>query len=364
MGGEAKLAQRPSIFEIVAQEEMRGMVRRALRYILVKYATRYPRYLLRAAQHFDETYGLLLLLLERHHLREWGASFSENFYGLRRSRPAPDGTVRNLESKDIRRSLLFLILVPYLTHRLDEAYEDEASRSTLGLPAGSETSRANEPTWRRQCRRLLRATWPTIHLIIHGSVPVYTLAYAFQLTDFPSLWYHLTGQYLRRAGAEDLQADETRIKERALARTLALSRLPFLPRTLKRIGYLLQGAMGFLRVALPMGVFFLRFLEWWYASDYSRALSTRPIPPPPSPLLPASSSDEDTEGLHVPLPEDPKTCPLCQKPRVNPAALPSGYVFCYPCIWKWVEDRATCPITQTPTQPEAIRKLYLSSSAN
>ena len=53
----------------------------------------------------------------------------------------------------------------------------------------------------------------------------------------------------------------------------------------------------------------------------------------------------------VPLPEDSKACPICLEELTNPTALQTGYVFCYPCIFRWVQDgqedpaKGCCPIT-------------------
>ncbi|KAJ1962486.1 ubiquitin-protein ligase peroxin 12 [Dimargaris xerosporica] len=42
--------------------------------------------------------------------------------------------------------------------------------------------------------------------------------------------------------------------------------------------------LGLLKVLLPMSVFFFRFLEWWYSSDFYKASQNIPIPPPPPSL--------------------------------------------------------------------------------
>ena len=54
-------------------------------------------------------------------------------------------------------------------------------------------------------------------------------------------------------------------------------------------------------------------------------------------------------------------CPLCGKGRVNPAALPSGYVFCYACVFEWVEERGGCPVTGERCGVEDIRKIYTAA---
>lgn len=102
------------------------------------FAQRYPRYLLRIVNRHEEFYALLMFFVERHYLRtqgasftlsDWelsqhgtlGASFSENFYGLkRRRRPifeteraqAAVGSVpagEKLRGREVWRSMMFLV---------------------------------------------------------------------------------------------------------------------------------------------------------------------------------------------------------------------------------------------------------------
>jgi peroxin-12 len=61
----------------------------------------------------------------------------------------------------------------------------------------------------------------------------------------------------------------------------------------------------------------------------------------------------------VAVPADRTQCPLCRQPRTNPALIPSGYVFCFPCIYAHVESHGQCPVTLAPTAPDAVRKLYI-----
>jgi hypothetical protein len=51
-------------------------------------------------------------------------------------------------------------------------------------------------------------------------------------------------------------------------------------------------------------------------------------------------------------------CPLCKRLRTNPAISPSGYVFCYPCLYAYVSDVGKCPITSIDCTIDDIRKIY------
>ncbi|KAF9383502.1 ubiquitin-protein ligase peroxin 12, partial [Mortierella sp. AD011] len=61
-------ADRPSLFELIAQDKMREMLEPALRYV---YAQRYPRYLIRIVNRYEEFYAILMFFVERHYLREY-----------------------------------------------------------------------------------------------------------------------------------------------------------------------------------------------------------------------------------------------------------------------------------------------------
>jgi Pex2 / Pex12 amino terminal region len=78
------------------------------------------------------------------------------------------------------------------------------------------------------------------------------------------------------------------------------------------------------------------------------------IPPPPPPRTPARQTSKVTTTRRY-----PDQCPLCHaRPRVQPAASSSGFVFCYKCILSYVRRHATCPMTQQPCSESRIVRLY------
>ena len=154
-----------------------------------------------------------------------------------------------------------------------------------------------------------------------------------------------------------------------------------------------------LRILLPTSIFALKFLEWWHASDFARQLSKKAaegldLPPPVISGLPLKSVSQNTkestqvEGslspnsprvntvslssppsdnhepatppttsriiakhnppicattllpIHtVPAPKanTSSLCPICMHPIQTPTSAQTGFVFCYTCIFKWVE---------------------------
>ena len=80
-----------------------------------------------------------MLLVERHYLKTYGGSFTENFYGLKRERvlrvrggeipraqlgaaPQVRETLK-LRNSDVWRNLAVLVGLPYLKRKLDEHYD-------------------------------------------------------------------------------------------------------------------------------------------------------------------------------------------------------------------------------------------------
>ncbi|KAK8118712.1 Pex2/Pex12 amino terminal region [Apiospora kogelbergensis] len=412
--------QKPSLFELLSEQQLNALLPPTLRYLLTVATQRYPRYLLRALNSFDELYALFMLLVERHYLRTRGGSFTEHFYGLKREASAGGGgeiprashgaasLVREtlqLRSSDIWRNLLVSVGAPYLKRRLDEAHEIEAPRALLGA---NYTRLPANPTWKQRFlwyyRWFLRRVYPSVHAACGFAVIAFNLAYLFDNSKYhhPLLW--LIGTRVRRMGQADYQAlDELenqpklggggRMGQNANAAAAAgTSSSFFSPRTLG------PKILGSLSVLLPTSIFALKFLEWWYASDFAKQLSRKAaenleLPPPVATGLlnnkkkqqnskdskksqqgaqnGGSDHDEDEDDekkqqqqqskktpqeedieraahapiatpsmlpIHVvPAPADSQDCPICEGEIVTPTACQTGVVYCYTCIHRWVE---------------------------
>ncbi|KAG5461557.1 MAG: hypothetical protein BJ554DRAFT_6227 [Olpidium bornovanus] len=203
--GRSANAYRPSLFEVVAEEKMKAMLRPALKYVLTVrpfwatrpsphspllatpdsrvaynaesaafssqvYAQHYPRYLLRAVNWFDELYSLAMCAVEHHYLRQTGGSFAENFYSLKRAKTGrplrregfPADLSKNsknagLSPAEVRLSLLLLVWgrsrawkqrasphgQTYRAPKLDDFYETVSGR-TRTLLLGDEFEDADD----------------------------------------------------------------------------------------------------------------------------------------------------------------------------------------------------------------------------
>ncbi|KAK3991313.1 Pex12 amino terminal region-domain-containing protein [Cladorrhinum sp. PSN332] len=368
---------KPSLFELLSEQQLSSLLPPTVRYLLTLLTHRYPRYLLRALNSFDELYALASLLVEGHYLKTRGGSFTENFYGLKREKAlaaeiprasarAP-GVVREtlaLTAKsDIYKNLAVLVGIPYLKRKLDEAHEVDAPRALMGaaynqLPANPTLKQKVAHYWRVI---FLRTIYPYLNAAYYLSLLGFNLGYLFDNTKYhdPFLW--LINTRIRRMGGADYQALEALSKSTPGARRTILSRM-----------------LGSLSLVLPTSIFALKFLEWWYASDFAKQLSAKAsealdLPPPvvPSTAKPApkkkNKKEEEEAGAEaeaeektdeereeelkaaapisatslkpiytVPAPEDSELCPICEGEIITPTACQTGVVYCYTCIHKWM----------------------------
>ncbi|TDL29760.1 hypothetical protein BD410DRAFT_780247 [Rickenella mellea] len=357
---------KPSIFELVAQEQLRDLLQPALKYVLSVFAQRYPRYLLRIVNRHEEFYGFLMFFIERHYLRKHGASFSENFYGLKRrrkplydldrTRAAVGGIPKEekLRNRDVRRSLFFLICLPYLRAKAQDYYEILGGGVDPNvLDDGSIRRVADEHEEEhisQRLRRVFKLAYPWINMSYELWLMSYNVAYLFERTPFYRPWLGWMGVDLRR-----LSADDFRLMNNA-AQNIPPSTHPKNLTTV--IGRLIYKSPRFLldslKVLLPTAIFFVKFLEWWYSpSSPARSLSASPLGPAvqaPPILKPHPQGVEVDKARYG-------ECPLCRKMISNATALPSGYVFCYRCAYDYVEKHAKCPVTFLPARIWQLRKV-------
>uniref|UniRef100_A0A0B6ZPX6 Pex N-terminal domain-containing protein n=1 Tax=Arion vulgaris TaxID=1028688 RepID=A0A0B6ZPX6_9EUPU len=126
---------RPSVFEVLAQENLMSTIRPAIRHALRVFSERYPEQLGRLIQNFDEIFLLLDTLVQSYYLKKYGGSFAENFYDLKR---VPSGSPdQPLLSKHRMMSVACLVLIPYVRQKLDSYFEmlqyKEGSRQGLSF---------------------------------------------------------------------------------------------------------------------------------------------------------------------------------------------------------------------------------------
>ncbi|KAF2405106.1 hypothetical protein EJ06DRAFT_12426 [Trichodelitschia bisporula] len=372
---------KPSLFELLSESQLNALLPPSLRYLLALATHRHPRYLIRILNSFDEVYALLQLLVERHYLRTYAASFTEHFYGLKRERVlrvkgselpraqlATSEHVRDalhLRTPDVWRNLAIVVGIPYLKRKLDESYEIHGASANL---LGRRNTSPPPTTLRARIfalyKTFLRTCYPTLNCAYYMSLLAYNLGYLFNTTKFASPFLALIHTRIRRLSPADHKAFEV-LAHTPPAAAARPGQTAWHPRTAARtIGPRLLGG---LRLLLPVSIFVLKFLEWWHVSDFARQLARKAsegleLPPPVVAGLPKKSSvalggkseggDAEKEkekalrrdppiaaGSLLPIltvaPPGPATsalCPICLGPVVNATAAPSGYVYCYACI--------------------------------
>eukprot|EP01116_Phalansterium_solitarium_P011021 TRINITY_DN26633_c0_g1_i1.p1 TRINITY_DN26633_c0_g1~~TRINITY_DN26633_c0_g1_i1.p1 ORF type:complete len:397 (-),score=-24.61 TRINITY_DN26633_c0_g1_i1:121-1311(-) len=384
---------RPSFFEMLAQDELIPVLRPALKYVFAVFAQRRPGFEW-MTRYSDELFCLGLLVLENHHLKSYDASFAENFYGLKRmsttssssnlgslaadralgpgaldgpavgvgtSNPVQSvvgGPAISASAVDLgppratavsRAIALFcLIGVPYVKNRLDDMYRDLVPVQSNAIP----------DTWPQRLKWSIKRLFLLVHPWLNAGYQavffVYQLLYLYEYTDYYTPLLHLQKTILKRLSTQEIRAQALSQGMRRKERLDKFGRGIFAT-CMRWFVLSFDSLLDYSKFLLPLSIFLFKFLEWWYAEtrvSVSTSLQGPLLPPPEQPKpIPAG----------LPVPSDPAICAICLHERTNPAIAPSGYVFCYPCIFSYAQDHHKCPITCLPCQPENVRKIYIGS---
>jgi len=310
-----------------------------------------------------------MLFVERHYLRTHNASFAENFYGLKRRRKplieperakAAVGGVfeeEKLRNREIWRSLVLLVGIPYLRSKAQDYYEDLGGGidpEILDENANSRQIRAlTDQSYKGRCRRAFKAAYPWLNMSWELWLLVFDVAYLFDRTPFYRPWLSWIGVDLRRLGMDDYREAALIAQRNTNSSARSKSAFALIRRFLLRSPRLLLDS---LKVALPLAIFFVKFLEWWYSpSSPARSFMTSPLGPPvpPPKLLPPHPQGLQIDGAQY------GQCPLCRGAIANATALPSGYVFCYRCAYEQVQKEGRCPVTFLPARLWELRKVLV-----
>ncbi|RUS89238.1 hypothetical protein EGW08_002981 [Elysia chlorotica] len=329
---------RPSIFEVLAQQSLMRTVRPAIRHAVRVFAERYPEQLGKVVQFYDELYLMFDAIVQSYFLKTCGGSFAENFYDLKRV-PSSSQSTPSLSSGLRIRATACLVLIPYLRQKLDSFFED------LQYKYGQDVKFFSFLQQNLSVKQRLLRLYLSVYPYVHSAWEVVTLAYTLSYMLRGGSWHcptlHLSGTRLCRLGPDD-QVEGSKLG----LDFSAWSQLSLTRKMLLALRAVLRLTAACLTTSLSVGVFFLQFLEWWYATD-SSAPSLTALSTPPAP------TQETLRGVHN------QVCPLCMRQRVNSTALSvSGYVFCYLCITEHVRKEKCCPITGYPATSEHLVKIY------
>ncbi|CAE6456532.1 unnamed protein product [Rhizoctonia solani] len=368
---------RPSLLELIAQEQLRDTLQPAIKYILAVFAQQYPRYLIRLVNRFEESYSLLMLIVERHYLKVHGKLGSPisvpKHTNITRTLLNEISPHEKLQPRDINRSLFFLVGIPYLRAKAHQYYEDFGGGVDPALIEGAPRPLSRPQTLVDKLKNAYKSVYPWINLSMEIWQLAHSLGYLFDKTPFYRPWLAWMGVDIRRLGSADYVTDDSFSTpsnsydiRRLGSADYAISQKGLDKDNVRPTGvlpliryYLFHSRrqlLDSLKLLLPISIFFLKFLEWWYSpSSPARALSaprSGPAIPPPAKLSP------HPRGLNIDdLPYG--SCPLCQEQIQNATALPTGYAFCYRCIYNYVEEHGRCPVTLLPARIWQLRKILM-----
>lgn len=149
-------------------------------------------------RHFDELYLLLDVLLQNHFLTSCSASFSENFYGLKRVSGGRRLPGRQWLHRNSRwRSLLLLCLVPYLRAKLEAKLARQRDEEDFSIRLAQSRS--------QKLYRAAVAAYPYVSSAWQAWIFFQQLFFVFGVTrtHSPLLW--LANARLARLSAQDVR---------------------------------------------------------------------------------------------------------------------------------------------------------------
>lgn len=263
-----QVAGRPSIFDLLAQESLMSSLRPAFEFSIRTLANSYPEKFGSIFKYSDEIFYFLVVGVEKHFLWTHCASFSENFYGLKRisfSRKTTDNDA--ISSIQKIASLISLTVIPYLKVKLEKYHAVIKEDMMSGQSQNREFSRVN---------KAFRRWFPLLHTFLEGTKLAMIVSYVINLIDVHSPIHAL----LRVALTYSDPSKEHPMTKHDAGGDGSSSLLKRL------IGIISDGYSFAIEYALPMAVFFLKFVEWWYSSESSphNTMNSSSIPPPPKEL--------------------------------------------------------------------------------
>ncbi|KAJ8667824.1 hypothetical protein QAD02_009487 [Eretmocerus hayati] len=309
---------KPSIFEIAAQKSLAATLEPAARKIITLLASVNPDKYSWVYRWSDEIYLVFIASLQNYYLKNYSASFSETFYGLKRILFKESQIISDLDSKHLKLSLIILALLPYLQRKIKKLESQT-----------NEHSMTHKEKWKSHLLQGYKITCALKEILTLYQY----LLYLSNRSKYPTISLRLSSISLTYASDNE---------------EIGLIEL------LKKLGSGNFGATDGLEVlrlsivrSIEVGAFFLQFLQWWNQEHYYNfSLTTLPIPPPPQ--IPDYA--KQYKGI----------CPVCRKtPHIHTAVASSGFVYCYQCILLEIRKHKKCPVTGYPIDEDDLVRLYI-----
>ncbi|XP_023029936.1 peroxisomal biogenesis factor 12 isoform X2 [Leptinotarsa decemlineata] len=310
---------RPSIFEIVAQKSLNDTLYPALQKIALVLSTNVPHKFSWLNDYFEESFLCLNGLLQYYYLAYYDASFSENFYGLKRVSRSHS----NLSKKQREYSLIFLVILPYFKRKVEEK---------IALIRIEKAEGCLRNDLEGKFKKVLLYSHSSFE-IIWGLISIHNyVQYMANNSEFQTPLLKLID--LKLTYNMD-QMDDTNLWSSLFKGSLSLSQLSF---------GLIRNAVA---TSLEVGAFFLQFLQAWNTQKSNYNVTD--LPNAIAPMI--DNKAKSYQGK----------CPLCLKSWIIPTVLQvSGYIFCFRCILRFLNENQRCPVTNLPARPLDIVRLYIN----
>ncbi|XP_054717190.1 LOW QUALITY PROTEIN: peroxisome assembly protein 12-like [Uloborus diversus] len=318
--GETK----PTIFEILGQENLVSGLRSAFRHVFKILAENYPEKFSLLYSNFDEGYTIVDSIFQYIHLRLKGGLFTETFYSLKR---LPDPRTPDVSKKKVFAWVFLSVVLPYIQSQLEELFKNIRRKQA--------ENQLHYSDLKKQLALIYLKVYPIYHFVWEMTVLSYYMLYALGKSDYHSPVLHLTRTKLIPLSMLDYSSDAWKdyfpLEEKRKLSTVLWSYM--------------NGLVGGVTMTISVGAFLTQFLDWWYTRE-GKLTSFAPMPvPPPPPQWPSE------------IPAD--ICFICKKKRTNDTALASsGFVFCYPCVFRYVQAENKCPVTGYYSSLNQLIKLY------
>lgn len=350
----------PTLFELISANQLESLLSPSLRYILVHYAQRYPGYLLKVTNKFDELNLLLRTFIEWYFFKYWQGSFTENFYGLKRVSQTPllnskynSGRLtqlvpsmveerRKLSSLQTLVSIFEVTGVSYVSEKLNYRYELLYSKYITNQLNEGSNAQENRKIWLQkkfvEIYPYLQSAWRSANLVT-------TLMYLSGNTKSPTLLTFLfkinfsrLNQYDYSKNEPPLPSGKDKRPNRVGPPTTVEYLLRFVSKNFTKPSWkLVRFVLG---TFFPLAIFTLKFLEWWNNSDFAQKVAKsqgnalEDMIPPPTALQAFQQLKAKPKKIY----KSGSACPLCKQEILNPAIIETGYVFCYTCIYNYLRD--------------------------
>lgn len=188
------LGDQPSIFEVQYPSSLSTSLHKATKFIIKILALLKNEWKYKILnRNFEEFYLIFNVLLNYFYLKQYGSSFFEHFYGIKRvfnkTGMVPKGNV------EIIRSLFQIVLLPYILTKINE-WKSKAS----------EISSNNRSKW---ANFVLKA-WPYINKFILALSIILQALYLFNYSPIHSIEMLLAGVFYQKYSTIDLKLMESR----------------------------------------------------------------------------------------------------------------------------------------------------------